>query len=72
VVATPTKYMNNKWYKINKDIKINGYKTVRDALKGGYTSGGSRLPGFGGSWGEYLWSLTCKGTVRGVIKALQN
>ena len=72
VVATPAQNMSSKWKK-GGDIEINGYKTVEDALQGGYQPGsaaaGKILPA---KWGEYIGSGTCKWTASRVAKALQS
>lgn len=66
VVATPAENMSSKW-KHEKDLEVNGHKTVGDALQGGYTSGSGKL----GKGGEYVASGFCIGTAIGVANALK-
>ena len=66
VVATPAQNMSSNWYK-TQDLEVNGYKTVQDALRGGYTPGSARL----GKVGEYLASGTCQFSANNVAEALK-
>ena len=65
VVATPAENMSSKWDE-TRDIEVRGHKTVGGAIKaGGYTSGSCKLD-------EYVDSGLCIGTVKDIIKYLEN